>query len=962
MIRTFAAALATTTCIVAIATPAAAQTREFDVPAGSLRTALDAFIRQSGRQLIYRGDVRSARSPGVRGARTAEDALNAILGGSGFVARADRSGAFAIVKAGNGDAADVAADEPAEGGSGQDIVVTGTNIRGSGPIGSPLTIVTREDIEKSGHGRIEDYLETVTSNFSGTTSEDSTLNFSSDQNLARGQGIDLRGLGSGSTLVLVNGRRQAPGGLVGGFVDIASIPAQAVERIEILTDGASALYGSDAVGGVVNFVLRRDYEGLETSLRIANIDSGIDELQASVTGGISWDGGNLIAGYVYSRRKALYLQDRPYGRLNLNYTSLGGFDFRAIEASPGTIQRFGEPSYAIPAGQDGTSLTVAQLVPGVNYRDAVTGVFALPDQELHSVFASISHDLTDGIRLFADGRYGRRRMHLENGADYLTLDVPSSNPVYVNPYGDTDPVSVGYDFRGILGLIEQNATTTTYNFTGGVDVELGGRWQLKLTGSYARERNWFENINNLDYGAVFGCLSGTATPAECPGRPLNLFGDGRANDPVTVAFIRGRFDGASTASLTNVTALIDGPLFRLPAGEVKFAVGADYRNDTLDKTESYKDSGMIFAGTPIDASRRVWAAFGELAVPLIGNDSKTILEASFAGRYEDYSDFGSTFKPKIGVNIWAVDGLGIRGSWSTSFRAPRFSEQAGSGSSGFYDFPDPQSPTGTTPILYIANEPVPDLGPETADSWTVGFDAKPRFLPGLTASATYFQLNYSNKIVDLAISNPFAAPAAYASIITRNPTQAQIDTVCNRPDYFGGCPAPADVGAILDLRVRNLSVVKVRGIDFMLAYNVQRSFGDLTFGVSGTRLFRHSLAISDTDTPVNVVNTVANPLKLRLRGTAAWSHQGWSFNAGVNFANAYDDPASNRTVDSWTTVDASIGYEFKGDGLSKGLLLRLAATNLFDAPPPFANQLWGFDGANANWTGRSVSLTVTKKW
>lgn len=325
MIRTLAAALATTTCIVALATPAAAQTREFNIPAGSLRAALDTYARQSGRQVIYGGDVRSVRSPGVRGARTADDALNAILAGTGFVVKEDRSGALAIVKGGNalsaGDAASTretgGRNDPAEGESANQIVVTGTRIRGVAPDTVPVTTYDRQAIDRSGAGNTAEFMRTVPENLSSTASAPAaTMGFSNTQyteNQFSGAGVNLQGLGQGSTLVLLNGHRLAPAGGSGSFTDISTIPLAAVQRVEVLTGGASALYGADAVGGVVNFVLRRDFEGSQTAARYAGTgDGGAAERSVSQLLGVSWQTGNVMGAYEWRAQDALNASQRDF--------------------------------------------------------------------------------------------------------------------------------------------------------------------------------------------------------------------------------------------------------------------------------------------------------------------------------------------------------------------------------------------------------------------------------------------------------------------------------------------------------------------------------------------------------------------------------------------------------------------------------------------------------------------------
>jgi iron complex outermembrane recepter protein len=325
MIRALATPLATTACIVALAAPAAAQTREFNIPAGSLRAALDRFARQSGRQVIYRGDeVRSAKSPGVRGARTADDALEALLAGTGFAAKKDSSGAFAVVKVGNAPAVAETTVSSGQGDAGSaaaeseraDIVVTGTHISGVSNQSSPLIQLTQKDIERGGFTTTSELVRSIPQNLSAVTPF-ANLGGQTAPGAARngsaGSAIDLRGLGASSTLILLNGHR-LPASPPGDFVDISLIPLSTVERVDIVPDGASAIYGSDAVGGVVNFVLRRDFKGLEARASYGAAQDGGSEYRTSATAGTTWATGNIVLSYEHAHQDHLLASDRSFSQ------------------------------------------------------------------------------------------------------------------------------------------------------------------------------------------------------------------------------------------------------------------------------------------------------------------------------------------------------------------------------------------------------------------------------------------------------------------------------------------------------------------------------------------------------------------------------------------------------------------------------------------------------------------------
>ncbi|WP_129791706.1 TonB-dependent siderophore receptor [Sphingosinicella sp. CPCC 101087] len=316
MIRRLAAALASGTCFtslaVALPVPAFAQSGAFDISPGSLQQALDAWARQSGRQIIYRvEEIHGARSPGARGPLGAQAALEALLAGTGFVARMDSSGAVAIVRA-----APVATSAGVAGGpddAAAEIVVTGSHIRGVRDTASPTQTITRRDIEKTGYSTVEELFESLPQNFDEVTPEGRFANEGGSLlrglNNSRVTAIDLRGLGAQSTLTLVNGTRRA-GSIGGRVVDISAIPLSVIERVEIVTGGRSAIYGADAVAGVVNLVTRRSFDGAESQAYFGLAQEGGGErLQLSQLVGMEGDRGGFVAAYDFARSWPLDLAD-----------------------------------------------------------------------------------------------------------------------------------------------------------------------------------------------------------------------------------------------------------------------------------------------------------------------------------------------------------------------------------------------------------------------------------------------------------------------------------------------------------------------------------------------------------------------------------------------------------------------------------------------------------------------------
>ena len=247
----------------------------------------------------------------------------------------------------------------------EEIVVTGSHIHGADAAGSKLLVIDRQQIDASGYERIEDVLATVTQNSNRTNAATRDADEVNNHN-NRGAEVQLRGLGLGTTLTLVNGQRQGASGYQGSFVDISSVPASAVERIEILPEGSSALYGSDAIGGVVNIILRKNFEGFEVRARASTAGGDATERTLAGLWGHAGSAGHVLLGLQYDDSRALACGTRAYCAANGDFRRFGGSDLRTVGGNPGTIldSVTGAPIAAIPRGQDGSNLTASQLIPG----------------------------------------------------------------------------------------------------------------------------------------------------------------------------------------------------------------------------------------------------------------------------------------------------------------------------------------------------------------------------------------------------------------------------------------------------------------------------------------------------------------------------------------------------------------------------------------------------------------------
>ncbi len=846
------------------------------------------------------------------------------------------------------------------------IVVLGTYIRDTLPLGPPPIRLDRSDIEKTGLATVEDVMRTVPQNFGGGPTEDTFRGLEAETNSARGYALNLRGLGAGATLLLFDGRRLAPGGSEGSFTDVSNIPLSALEWIEILPNGASALYGSEAVGGVVNLVPRRDFVGAESHGRVgAGTAGSMDEVQLGQTFGAQWGEGGALLTFDYFERGGLAADDRDLAVSDLR--AFGGDNFNTLNGNPGTILD-GGVTYAIPPDQDGRSLTAADLTTGSeNLYDLRAGSDLLHDQNRLSAIGSLRHDIGDRVNVFADAIYTRRRLDATSPGVRARFAVANTNPFYVSPTGSNLPIVVAYSFERDLGKQTQDAELDTANLALGSDVILGESWRVKAYLGYASERQDQDTRGVVDFGALSMAL---ADPD--PATAFNPFGDGSFTNPATLDAIRATQRLTTDSELRSINANADGAVFELEGGKAMLAVGIDHRDQT------FESSNVTAGASTVNAlhgafDRRITSVFGELRIPFFGSPNRRPglqrLEMSVAARYENYSDFGHKAVPALGLAWSPVEGLGLRVSWSESYRAPNLADlDEKNNLSQIFPLLDPQAPAGPTPMLIWSGKNA-DLQEETATSWTAGVDLVPPALDGLSVGLTYFDIRFNDRVQQIASAFPDLSDPRLASFINRNPTAAQREAICSRSTFFG---SPADclaapIGAILDLRIHNIAENRTRGLDMLAKYEFTNALGDFNLGVTGTWLFEFSQALSRSGVATELLDTQNNPLDLRVRSTLPWRRLGMGATLAANYADSYHDIASApaRGVGSWTTYDVQLRYDWDAQGgwLSDSSV-SLSIQNLFDEDPPFLNNQLGigYDQENADLTGRFVRLHVRKSW
>ncbi|WP_404417761.1 TonB-dependent receptor domain-containing protein [Brevundimonas vesicularis] len=946
-----------------IATPVIAQSgeaeRRFDIAAGPLDRALPVLAQQSGLQILYPSAlVAGRRASPVSGAHTPRAALTLLLRDTGLSFRQSRPTVFVLFDpAARAEASDDAFEV-------EDVVVTGTYLRGA-ESPSPVTVVTQADVDRQGRSTVADTLAALPQNFTGAAYEGSANTGAdrSGRNVSSATGVNLRGLGADATLVLVNGRRVAGTGNAGDFADISNIPSSAISRADVLLDGASALYGADAVGGVVNIILKSRFEGAETRLRLgATSDGGANETLVSHAGGFDWGSGSVVAAYEYHDRGELEGADRN-ATSDADLRRLGGTDHRPLFAAPGNIVRLDAatggyvPLFAIPTGQNGVGLRPGDFVAGrVNRTSQIEGQWFLPHQERQSVFLAAQQNLPGGFRIDGDVRYTERDYVLKTAADITTLTVTSANPYFVSPNGSTSH-EIAYSWIDDLGPARTDGSTESLGGAVGISGDVFG-WNVSAYASGARERNGRRLSNRVQTTFLQEALGARADIATTPFRTtvdgfFNPFGAPASNSAAILAHIGSGYTSVEYESaVESLNLRVDGTVLDLPGGPLRIAAGIDARRETYEtEGENFLSGTAPRLVAPVSFEREVRSAFFELRAPFVSATNARAglarLELSVAGRIEDHEGVGETENPKLGVLYGPTADILFRTSWGTSFRAPSLREL----NNAYQIGPSFLNRAGGSVLTLIQYGGNPNLRPETADSVTAGFVWTPSDYEGFRLEGNWFRTRFNDRIGNPVIQNltnalndPSLAPfVRNVSPTTSAEDRALVQALLDHPGNFNPLVYPATAyGVIVDNRFVNAAGVEVEGLDLSVRYAFTMLDGEMRLDGSVTHLLTNDREITAASPTEDLLGDPNFPARWRGRAGAQWTRGPLTLGLIGNYVSGGRDPLTNRQIDDWTTFDGQLRFDLPA-AWTEGLSVSLNILNLSNAEPPFYDGLppWG---------------------
>lgn len=858
------------------------------------------------------------------------------------------------------------------------ITVTGTRIINALPT-ERLMIFDAKTIEDSGASSVESLLQMLPSNsnsgnsstgISGSGAAKTGGNSEFNDNGASSP--NLRGLGANATLVLINGRRPATSASGrGASTDIASIPVDAIDRIEIYAGGASAIYGADAVGGVINIIMKKDYAGTSVSLRYGDSSSNADDMSMSIQSGFDWDTGNAVFNARYAEQKAIesdafkYSSNdlREYGGNNYESTSPYGLFHNYDTGADG--QR--------PIDMSGPLVESDLLInDDITWSDS-RPLYLAPESENLSFYTAITQELGDFAELAFDARYSKR------DTTYIGI-APITNYLFFpgdvgNPYNAFTAYTYQFSREVDEGIIPRHSSRSeTEQFdlgvtlTGELDLTDTSVWSWNVTLAHGEEKSdaKFSGVDSnelYDFGELDIFASDyldDASAAYLKSITSNNIESERQND---------------TSAITTFEASISGALMELPAGELSIALGGEYRVQDFESPGADLENPFLRFS---EAERAVTSAFAEINIPVFSSENQipffAELTFSAAVRYEKYDD--SIFKvateytntgpvttsgfvdldreatsPKIGVSWRPISELRLTANWGESFLAPPLNSIAFPTQSGMRPIYDLNAPGGPS---YTFAEQITggniNAENEDADTLTLGLDYRPHFIEGLQFNLDYYKVEYKNRMTGVPSHFYFENEEQYPEYIKRDGN-----------GILTSFYSPFFINALQET---------IKGLDIGLIYSIDAFGGRITSRTNVNHVLEDVRQLSADVEAEHIEGTIDGPIEWSGRTQLSLERDSWQVTAAINYKDGYSlDVLPNiqegdiSDVSSSTTVDLQFSYSLQDqNGWLKDMEINAGATNVFDEDPPFLNDATGVSSYTYDLRRRVVYLEVRKSF
>lgn len=842
----------------------------------------------------------------------------------------------------------------------QEVVVTGTQLRGVAPAGAEAIGLKAADIEAIGAPTTNQLLSNVPqiANQFNSLPVLGTTTVSQIQ-VTRLNLRDLPGLGvqsGNSTLLLVDGHRIASAGVNQFAPDADVVPPGVIDRVEIVPDGGSSIYGSDAVGGVINLITKKRIDGLHVDVRGGFAPGGYHTINTDLSAGKAWESGSAYIDWDFAKNSTLLNRERAYST-NLNW--LTGVPI-GRQCTPPNVTT-GGVNYAYPGLLPNTISACDRGQFGSLY----------PEQKRNSIFAGVTQELSAGVKLDVRAFYTERDTDSDTGPVQASVNINAVNPFYIQIPGTTPGATQNVQFNWSDG--RDTSHLKEWGITPAITADLGHDWQLRgllnVGGSHSQFRAQGSNPTLLGQYAA-------ATTTQTAINPYNM--SATPNQQLLANILDYGQQGESFVNMTNMRAIADGPLFTLPGGQVRLAAGVEYlRNNLRTRNAGSGLSAAAFAATAFQSySQEVKSAFGELQIPIVGPGNAIpgiqALNISASLRYDSYNDFGNTTNPKVGVTWEPVDWITLRGSWSKSFNAPTPVDQLGSLANSllvvpaFFVTPPGQTPPAGS-VLVALQGSRPNLQPQTAKQYSVGGDFRWPFLQGLKSSVTYYNINYDGLLGKPPAFNPGVFFSNFPDFYVLRPTDAQLIAFASQAkgglaqvqQYLGAVPAKAFT--LIDFRTANLGSAVARGIDFSTQYRRDTDFGGWDLSLNGNYELKNTQQLGPG---LAVTDNLKSGTALRLQVAAGVDYGQLRAQLTMNHNGSYHlTPTPSIPQDSvggFTIFNLFFRYALQGEDWRKDLSFTVNVDNIFDTDPPVYKSSSSNGTANGSTLGRLVQFGVHK--
>lgn len=937
---------------------------QFDIPKQALTRSIIEIGKVSEISIIVPSHLLNGiKAKQLDGVYTPKQALEILLRPTDLTFRAINRKVIAIVPKPKDDSSDPITEYSVE-----ELVIIGRQVTGSfldrtdlhGS--SPIDIITGHELRISGSQSVAEFLRFIPAVSGNSTS--TAISNGGDGTAT----VTLRGLPANNTLVLLNGIRINAQGLNGDSVDLNSIPSAAVDRIEILKDGASATYGTDAIAGVINIVLKKEYDGFQLEQYYgSSYKNDLETASTHLLWGKSGDKGAFLISAQHFDQNGIFSRERSVSA-NADGRPQGGVEERSTATPNSRITL-----------NDGSTVTLDEATintPTPRYRDATkddlfnffSQTSTISPSLRQSVFLSGHLALSDTSTLSLDASYNKTKATITLASTPI-FTAFESEPITVsrdnifNPFGE-DITDVR---RRVLELPPRQQENTSEAKR--ISITLDGLlneavWKINGNWSRTSARESVANLLSLPRTA-----QALGPSSNCPGtdlngcQPLDLFGPLGSINEQQLAFIRSSSSNRGVTSLKGITGSINDSIFELPAGPIQAAVGFDIRREKIESVPTGENALSENIGNPLGSetvgSRSIYEVFLETHLPIIKyRPGVYSFDIEAALRHSKYSDFGNNTSPKFGIRYRPAANVLIRSTYSEGFRAPSLGELFAGDFQSQLPLVDPCSTlvsiaslpgcigqTDDTRTQYLTTFlGEPNLAPETSRSYNIGIVWTPRFNKDLHISIDQFNIDQRNIVSSDAqlILDRNALFGDFSDLVVRD-TNGEITNLFSP--------------------FINIGERKISGIDTTIRYIYKfKNKGYLNYTLNTSYLQEYAFKLDSNSPFENLAGTFEDAANEGSGALPKWkantgvffAYKIFEFNYSINYISSVSEeiPRSRtnerRTISSWVTHDTQATFKL---GKRKNIKLTFGADNIFNKAPPFSAAAF-----NDNYDGRTYDI------